>query len=268
MTLDAQVRDLAANRIRIELQERQHFFSAQVEAIYGEMNERGVLRSGMTIAAVTEAVRNEAAVRAQLAWQIVARVLFSIQLPLDPALAAALKAFVDEQSRQCSPDLETQLQKAASLMGRPPQAVDALWSPALAKVHSEIDIALAAARTEQEATGSTVINIYQRYGIIQTGPHSTATFTASASERTAITNALDAVHSAVVKGADVAEHERREALELIDDAKAEIAKPTPNGLRLKSALSGIATTVQTMGSAAAAYQLLKGAAAIAGVHLP
>ena len=48
----------------------------------------------------------------------------------------------------------------------------------------------------------------------------------------------------------------------------ELAKPSPNALRVRSALTGIATTIQTLGSAAAAYALVKGALSLLGVHIP
>ena len=56
--------------------------------------------------------------------------------------------------------------------------------------------------------------------------------------------------------------------EVIVDARSELAKPQPNALRMRGALTGIATTIQTLGAAAPAYVLLKGALALLGVHLP
>ena len=57
-------------------------------------------------------------------------------------------------------------------------------------------------------------------------------------------------------------------VEVIKDAKIEVALEKPNLARLRGSLMAIATTVQALGSAAPAYQLLKAAAALVGVTLP
>ena len=51
-------------------------------------------------------------------------------------------------------------------------------------------------------------------------------------------------------------------------AKSEVALEKPNLARLRGSLMAIATTVQALGSAAPAYQLLKATAALVGVTLP
>jgi len=266
--LDATLTRLAAERIRLELTDRQDLLTDQVRTISAEMSARGALRSGMTSTKLSAAIRQEAVIRAQLVWQIVARVISTQLLALDPAIAAEIKTFIEEQLRMNCSDFDVQLDNVANLLGRAPQAADTFLGPALARIYSEVDISLLSARTQQQATGTTTVNIYQPYGIVQTGAQSTATFSATNDNKTVVLNALREVQKVLATASDISDVDRREAIELVQDTTTELDKPTPNTLRIRSALSTLATTVQTMGSAAGAYQLLKGAAALLGVHLP
>lgn len=266
--LDDTLKRLAAERIHLELGDRQDLLTDHIRSINAEMAARGALRSGMTFTRISSAIRQEAVIRAQLVWQIVARLISTQLLALDPLIAVEIKAFIDDQLRLNCPDLDVQLISVAHLLGRTPQETADFLGPALARIHSEVDISLLSARTQQQATGSTTINIYQPYGIVQTGAQSTATFSMTQDSKEIALSALRELQKALESATDISDTDRREAIELAQDTSTELAKPTPNTLRIRSGLSALATTVQTMGSAAGAYQLLKGAAALFGVHLP
>jgi hypothetical protein len=62
--------------------------------------------------------------------------------------------------------------------------------------------------------------------------------------------------------------ERSQIREVVREIRAEVSEPSPNVPRLQGLLIGAATAIQTLGSAASAYALLKAAAALIGVHLP
>lgn len=140
----------------------------------------------------------------------------------------------------------------------------------MARVASEIDFAVAQAGVGTDSATASIspVTIYQSYGIVQTGAGSLATMTVAlgAEERRVIEGALDAVERVIDAAGDT--RELRATVELVRDVRQEMERPEPNSLRIRGALQGIATTVQTMGSAAGAYQLLKGAAALFGLTLP
>lgn len=83
-----------------------------------------------------------------------------------------------------------------------------------------------------------------------------------------ITLALSAVREALEAEVGLAEQERSNALELVEETVAELEKPEPNRLKVRSGLQGLATTVQAVASAPQAYNLLKGAASLLGLDLP
>jgi hypothetical protein len=112
------------------------------------------------------------------------------------------------------------------------------------------------------------ITIHQTFGIIQTGPSSVATFNnVSPEQHVALVEALAATEEAL-RSVERPSLEHTQAAELVREAQAELSQSNPNMLRVRGMLFSIATTVQTLGSAAAAYQLLRAAAAAVGMQLP
>lgn len=63
-------------------------------------------------------------------------------------------------------------------------------------------------------------------------------------------------------------YEKDELLDLIEEGRAEVDKAKPNGMRLTSVFSAIATAIQTAGSLQSAYQALKAALLPLGLPLP
>jgi hypothetical protein len=141
-------------------------------------------------------------------------------------------------------------------------------SKALEWVGSEIDFDIAAAVSAQASqSGTTTFNIYGgQVGAIQTGPGATATV--NQSDVVQILRALQEVRRAVQGTTAIPEVEKVQIVEVVDAAVTEAQKATPNRLALRSLLSGVATSVQTLGAAGPAYVLLKGALALLGVNLP
>ena len=117
---------------------------------------------------------------------------------------------------------------------------------------------------------TSVVNIYQSYGIVQTGSGALASLTIQfgTEERREVELALEAVQQAIDQAASLRPGERDQALELVSDVKRELQRDQPNRLRIRGALQGLATVIQTLAAAPQAYQLLKGAAALLGLQLP
>ncbi len=83
-----------------------------------------------------------------------------------------------------------------------------------------------------------------------------------------LAEALDLARQSLDSQPDRDSPERGQALVLVSEAEAEIQEAQPNLLKLRSMLSGIAATVQTLGASRAALEALKAAGALLGLDLP
>ncbi len=79
---------------------------------------------------------------------------------------------------------------------------------------------------------------------------------------------MDAVQKTVVTSAEIADEQRRQILQVAQEVVSESKSTSPNLVRVRGALIGVATAVQTLGSARDAYELIKSAATLLGIRLP
>lgn len=269
--LPAPIRELALNRIRIEFDDRARQFRRRVAELRSAAASVGASRSSGLQIQITDAIRIEYEVRAMLAWQVLGRVLSGDGLLLSSEVNAAIKQFIDSAMRELCTDIDDEYERGQMIMpGSPITSKDLLLEKELARVHSEIDISLRAASRAQVASGTTTVNIYQPFGIVQTGPGSSASFSQHFGpvEREEALRALTEVDRAITQSSTMSPEQRSEITEVIADTRAEIQRQGPNMMKVRGALSAIASTVQTLGSGDAAYKLLKGVAAYFGLHLP
>ena len=267
----SQVEQLAERRATLELEDRIKIFAKEVAELRSQFNARGVLFSSIDVSAVHEAVSREARIRAAIIWNALARALSVSQTLLTEESAREAKEFIDRLLRKHSNDLQEHLTTAArALPGHHAESVDPLLAAALERFYTEVDFALLSSLTRAGDRRGPVINIYQSQGIVQTGDFARASVTIniSAEERQEITRALEAAREAVEKAPSLSPRERRSVIELIDETRVEAKKEEPNRLKLRAGLQGVATAIQTLGSAPQAYGLVKGAAALLGVDLP
>jgi hypothetical protein len=268
-------REIATARVALEFRERQLATAQEVARIKSEMSARGVLFSGMTIQRIREAIGREFDVRGFIAWNVWARALSATRAEITPELASELKAHVRRHLGEECGDLVAHYRDAINLMqggaGARIEDLDPLREQAIAKVSSEIDLGLleAARADPRGANAAPVFNIYSPVGAIQTGAGSSATVHMSftEAERRPLLEALQAVEHAL-RDAAISTGLRDELTEAVVVARSEVQKNKPNMLTLRGVLTGIGTTIQTLGTASAAYQLLKAAAASIGLHLP
>ena len=269
--LNASLMAIARNRIALELQDRQDAHRSAFGDLKAKYSARGTLTSSFAQAALDQAIGAEYRIRAMMIWQVLGRALSGDHLSGDLQVGAQLKSIVDEFLRTHCEDLEHDHAFIHGLMRQSPnmRAIEFWRERAYERAASEIDLTLVNVG-RVEARGGTVVNIYQPSGIVQTGVGSTASWTQNLgpSERDAVARALEAAEQALQGTVGDSNAEMRPVLEVIQDAKTEMAREHPNVPRLQGAFMTIATTVQALGSAAPAYQLLKGAAALFGVTLP
>jgi hypothetical protein len=256
----------------VEFRGRKQAFGAEVGRIKADMAQRGMLQSGWTVSALIQAVRQEYEIRARLTWQVLSRVLVGQPVQIDQTVSGDISAWINIWLTEECDDLELEHSFIVEKLGfGSPEALSQLRGDALDNVGSEIEISLFQAKRTQEETGSaTVVNIYQPYGIVQTGTGSVANWSQDVQpdQRDALRRALDAVQKAASEAHALSPGERIQLLEVVTDTREEVQKEVPNMIKVRGAVSTLGATVQTLGSATAAYQLLKGAATLIGVNLP
>ncbi len=169
--LSSELLELAATRIRIEFEERRGRFGRELQEIQFALSLQGLGRSGAAQEETRQALMRELDIRASLAWQALSRILSSQSLAIDVGLNRQLKEEVAAHLAAGCDDLVTIHRFACeNLPGGALPSFEVMRKRALAKIWSEIDIALLAVQGSQEAEGTqSIINIYQPYGIMQTG---------------------------------------------------------------------------------------------------
>jgi hypothetical protein len=271
--LSADVTDLARRRVAIEFRERQGMLEDEIHRIRGEMAARGTLTSGLTVNRIHKVLAHEYNIRASVAWQVLARALSARGDVIDAGCAEGLKAEVRFHLITGCEDVQrhyAQTNEIVNIGFNGTEPSDEHRERVLEKIESEIDFAVLEATRASEAGGEDVrMHFYAPVGVVQTGPGSIAAakITFGDSERQDVLRALDGAAEALDRVA-VATSSVAEAVELIADAREEAGKDSPNISRLRATLSSVASTVQTLGSAPEAYQLLKTAATHIGLYLP
>jgi hypothetical protein len=272
--LPQQVVNTARKAVNIAMQDRREAFPHAVAEIIHDATKRGVLMSGMTVQGVSRVVATEYEVRAQLAWQAWLRALSSQRSVVTTDLRGFLLMEIERALEADSQDLPEKMAEMQRLTGNVsgPNPLGFLLTArarALEKVASEIDYAILEA-TSKHARGpdAATFNFYGTVGAVMTGAGATANMTITADQRQAIVGALNAVQEAVTHAQELAPAQRTQVVELVAEATTEAQKEQPNALKLRAVLGGIGMAIMTLGSAHEAYNLLKGAAALIGLHLP
>lgn len=272
--LPSAVTDTARKGVAIAMQDRREAFQHAAGDVITDATKRGVLLSGMTVMGVRSVAKAEYEIRGELAWQAWLRALSTqssvVTTDLRPFLLSEIETALESQSQDVAAKVE-EVQNLMQGMGgeNPQQFLLTARARALEKVANEIDHAILEATSKHSKDASSATFIFNApVGAVQTGPNATAVMAISADQRQVIVGALTAVQEVVVKTGELTAAQRDQVVELVTEAKAEVGKGQPNALKLRTLLGGIGMTIQTLGSAGAAYLLLKGAAALIGVHLP
>lgn len=269
--IDEEVLSVVRNRVALDMEDRRSTLGREIGSVKERASMHGALMSSGTQRLIMEAIGNELRVRASMIWHVFARALEAKGVALSTEIGGDIKTTLASMLAEHSEDLSQQREDAQNLMrgSRTLTSIEDLTRAAKDRVNSEIDFAVLkqSSRTDE---GAAKVNVYQGYGIVQTGAGSTASMTVSigTEERREIELALTAVEESLQRLGGEGESERAQAVELISDVRGELERDEPNGLRIRGALQGLATTVQSIAAAPEAYQLLKGAAALIGLQLP
>ncbi len=240
---------------------------------FANTKESGSVHSSRFRVVTKGLVQREYRLRAQLAWQAWEGALATQRAVPLADLRDTLVAEVERCLEVDSQDVPAVYFEAIHLSNSsgldPHQELQQLRSEARERAASLIDYAILAATAQQPADAKEVtFHFHGPVGAVQTGPAATASVVQhfGPTERAAVLDALAAVESEAL--AALPDADRAQVVEVMADVRAEAKKDRPNALRLRGGLSAIATTIQTLGAAPAVYGLLKGAAALLGMHLP
>jgi hypothetical protein len=269
--LDQNIVSVVIDRVAQDLEDRREAFGREVGQLWEEMNAKGALRSGATAKRTLAAISNEFRVRSTLIWYAFARAIGAKQIKLDGIIGSEVKKRLSDLLERNSCDLTEHYQRLKNLVSSSSlsRSISELSKAALERIYTEIDFAMLR-NSESGEPSPGVVNIYQSYGIVQTGSGSSASLEIKigGEERIEIEKALNAVKQVVECAELIGKSRRTEALELVSDVENEIERDRPNIFRIRSALQGLATSIQTIAAASQAYQLLKGVASFFGLQLP
>lgn len=272
--LDPKVPELTDGLIQSQFAERRQRLVQELKALAMELNSRGLFHSGVHVQRAVEICRREIETRAWIVHNAHLRVLS--QLAVDPysELSRDLKSRVSyylplgDDYAQAPKELASRM----GLQSTPDIRVHETHEHVLAKIGTEIDLFVETLtrRKKERADGTSIYNFYSPVGAFQTGPGSNANVVQhiSSQDKEALQQALMAVREALSHLSDTQEFPKKEIVEVVDEARSEIAKPVPNRVKLTSMLTTLGETIRVMGSMNSAYQLLKTALLPFGIMMP
>ena len=275
--LDPKITQLTDRMTRVQFEERQEQLRRDIELAQNEMSAHGLGRSGALVQRVHELCAHDIEIRALIVWQNLARVLSNVGISPSETLADDLKKHVSRYLDSIYSYPYECLQRIVRLIGiGAASSLTDARDRAVTKVNAEIDLFVlsllrrAEAKEQQPGSPQPIFNIYSPLGSIQTGPSATANvvMNLSSQDREVLIEALELVKRGLSVVKDLPGHPKEEVLDLVEEAKTEVSKPKPNGMRLGSVLMAVATAIQTVGSLQPAYQALKAALLPLGIQLP
>jgi hypothetical protein len=271
--LDPILVELVDRMVRVQFKERETQLGREIlQEKYRSAKSGGP--SSVTVERVYDLCGHDIEIRTLIVWQNLLRVLSQAGVVASETLAQDLKEVVQSYRAPIYDYPDESLQKVASSTSfTSRRTLTDAWDRAVTKVETEIDLfvlSLRRASKDQQLGSPPPVFHISSVGAIQTGPNATASIVMNigAEDREVLLRALDLVKGGLAGVESLPAHLRAEIIDLVDEVKSELKKPKPNGTRLGSLASTIATAIQTAGSLQPAYQALKAALLPLGIMLP
>lgn len=279
--LDPKVAKLADERIQIQLNQRHKQFRQEITRVTDQMTLQGTLDSTIANREFFNRYASEIETRASIIWEELKKVLSAIDVHPSEELASHLKQDVETYLLSTANDLTKDIRKLANYI-MSTQEIDNLidkltntQNKALERINNGIELfVLSLSRTREkevrDESTKNIINVTGNVGAVQTGQGATANVTQiiSSNDQEALFQALDDIRKYLESGGNLSGFLKEEVIELIDDSRAEIEKPNPNGTRLKTYLMSIAVSIQTVAGLKPAYEVIKFALSHFHIILP
>jgi hypothetical protein len=279
--LNPKVAKLADERIQIQLNQRHKQFRQEITRVTDQMTLQGTLDSTIANREFFNRYASEIETRASIVWEELKKVLSAIDVHPSEELASHLKQDVETYLLSTANDLTKDISKLANYIMNT-QEIDNLidkltntQNKALERINNGIELfVLSLGRTKEkevrDESTKNIINGTGNVGAVQTGQGATSNVTQiiSSNDQEALFQALDDIRKYLESGGNLSGFLKEEVIELIDDSRAEIEKPNPNGTRLKTYLMSIAVSIQTVAGLKPAYEVIKFALSHFHIILP
>jgi len=281
MMLDPEISRLVGEKLAVAFEEREKALGQEYVSIISDCNRRGMLHSSGAARVVLELHNTELAIRAAQALGHLKRVASALGIEAGQNTRDNIKEFLGDIVRDQARRLTGAVESCQPFKGRGttsmagfdvPGAIEITLNRSIRDMEAEIDLWISALERQNQGQGdgSTQINVSGSVGILQSGDYATATqtITLDGEGKQEIARALEVVAQALDQTGGGEQFNVKEVRELVRDCQEEIAKSQPNQTKMKTALTGIAATIQTSAALGPAYETLRGALALIGITLP
>ncbi len=257
-------RERAQRAVAGVIAERHEPFSRDLRLIQNNHTRRGTLSSSMFAQDVQAKAREELRTRALAAWRVYEQMLAARAMEVGDAFASELNAAIFGAVDAGSDDVRAAVNRSGLDSNRE-RSLAEVFDAGRRALQNALDLAvLVPPTTVTNVQSDTHLNVFGPVTSLQTGAGSTAHISTPAPDyaqfRESLQALVDALSMATETNAEAVAAVREIALEAIESSK----QPTPNPSKLKATLFGLATLVQTLGSAGQAGTLLKAAATALG----
>lgn len=262
--------------IGVQLEERRKQIPLDISVAQRKAAANGMLNSSNFILQVKDVCEREIEIRAVIVWKCLVRLLNTLPDEACDNLASDLKQFLVESIELDYEELTQILNSNLRGMLKPEQvAISGARDHVISKHDIEIDLYVDTMVEKQKTESSSMAekhdyHFYGSVGAVQTGSGAQANVVQNlgSEDKQAIKQALALASDAIKTASDIAESQKTELVEIVDETNAELEKESPNSTKLQSLFVTIGTTIQTFASAKPAYQALKGALIPLGITLP
>jgi hypothetical protein len=260
--------ELARNLIHAEREGRMAALDMDIQSIYNERIQHGMLDSTATVQHIGQLCAHELAVRARLVethlFRVVSETLTEYPTDLAEALKAEAKLYVHEDALNLRDYAQQKAESAYAghaLLAR--EQVEMEENRVMTRMVANIDFFMArldAGMAQRRAPPSgPVINIQGPVGAIQTGAGAVANISQSLSSEdlSKLRLVLEDLAARLDSFAELSTVKRAELKDVVNEAIRDASATRPNSTKLAGALMGIASTVQGIASGQGAYLALR-----------
>lgn len=278
--IDPQILKITDERIKIEIEQQNQHLRDEIKRVSAEMAARGLGHSGAMIGSISKLYKQYIKNQAHLIWQTLFRFITTSGISYSESLASDLKEIVSKYLPESFPDFKNYILKSASHFGSDniynevESDLASTRGHTLRLIGTEIDLFVYSLREKSKIkesdNKSTILNIYSPVGSIQTGDNAMANIIQNID--TDLKLQLDDTLKVIADGLEQLDalpaHQKHEINDIVSEGREELKKDKPNSLKLKSLLTTIGTTIQTVASMKPAYDTLKQLLTYFGVSLP
>lgn len=263
--LDMDVTDAAARLVDGEMAARQTGLAQALLTTQSDLHRRGLLGSGNAVYAYADAGKEELRQIAASLWTALSRSLAAMPPQVGPSLRGdvdqAFASMFDERYRRVMAALAPKFASISTGSTHGPASVRPTYDALVQKYSGEIALWVAAqqrARVPVAGAPAPSYTFHGPVGSIQTGANATSHVVQNigATDAASLLNAVRQL-AQELSAMRLQPETEGEGLRLSAALERELAEAHPSGRILKGLFIGLATFIQTLGSAPAAYAVLE-----------